>query len=86
MIIFVKIYDRHSAGRSIVLDVESDETIEILKIKIEEKEGISKSIQRLLHKGNILENNTSFGDCNIEKESTLHLYFNNGYRVAWLYG
>ena len=70
MQIFVKIF----GGKTITLEVEACDTIMDLKFKIEEKEGIPLTQQRLLYSSRTLKDECKLSDYNIGKESTLHLF------------
>jgi hypothetical protein len=73
----LQIFVKTVSGKTIALDVDSLDIIEIVKAKIEDREDIPVRLQILFFSGKVLDNTNTLAHYGIKKESTLHLSLRN---------
>ena len=73
LVLRMHIFVKTPTGRTITLEVEPNETLEIVKIKIQEKMAINPEYQCLVFSGNRLVDNLTLNDYKVKNNDILRL-------------
>lgn len=69
----MKVFIKLLTGKTVTLEVAHTDTVAAVKDRIQHAEGITAAQQRLVFAGKQLEDHQTLQDCNILKESVIHL-------------
>ena len=73
MQIFVRGIYHKTMAEALILNVTRSDTIELIKKKIQDKEGIPPDQQRLIFRGKTLDDERTLADYNIQSETIVHM-------------
>ena len=69
----MRVFVKSLTGKTTSFDVEGSDRVELLKVLIQDAEGIPPSQQALSYNGVQLKDGMSLSDCDIQKEATIYL-------------
>ena len=68
-----QIFVKNLLGKSVALDVQATDTVQAVKQKLQDREGIPAEQQRLVYTTKELDPTRTLADYNIQRDATLHL-------------
>uniref|UniRef100_A0A672JN20 ISG15 ubiquitin like modifier n=1 Tax=Salarias fasciatus TaxID=181472 RepID=A0A672JN20_SALFA len=71
----IQVFLKNEKGQTATYDIRSDETVTGFKTKVQAREGVQASQQRLIHEGRQMEDGRLLADYNVQEHSTIYLTF-----------
>ncbi|CAD8210459.1 unnamed protein product (macronuclear) [Paramecium tetraurelia] len=69
----MQIFIKTLAGKKVSYNIEADNTIQQLKMQLQEKEGISSEQFKLIFKGRHLQEDNKIADAQMQAGDTVHM-------------
>ncbi|XP_029961631.1 ubiquitin-like protein ISG15 [Salarias fasciatus] len=71
----IQVFLKNERGQTTTYDIRPDETVTGFKAKVQAREGVQASQQRLIHEGKEMQDGRLLADYNVQEHSTIYLTF-----------